>query len=211
MNRIKLIPVTLVALAVLVLTPHRSNGQVQFGLVGGANFASLDDFSSGDNLISLENRTGFHLGAFLDIGSASWGIRPGIYYLNAGPLFEGATFINDDHFDLNYVAIPIDVRFNLGVGPIQPYLITGPEFHLLASGDMPGEIRDNLKSAVVDWSIGAGLAIGMPGSGLVLYPQLRYNFAISDFARNEFNIGGVPVTTDGRVASLWLLSLGIGF
>lgn len=203
------------ALAVLLLwTPAlTARAQVSLGILGGANFAAFEDVTAGESLVELDNATGYHIGAFLDLGFGPLGIRPAVYYLDAGPLFTGADFLDEDDFHLAYVSVPVDLRYSLGVGPIKPYFLAGPELRILANRqNAPEQLQDRLSDLVMNGGVAVGIEIGIPGVGLTLYPQIRYSFSLSDWLDRSYEIGDVTITTDdGQRPNMWLLSLGVGF
>jgi hypothetical protein len=204
----------LVLAALGILPAGRTvSAQIQFGLLGGANFTAFEDITAGESLVNLDQAIGYHIGAFVDIGAGAFGVRPAVLYLDAGPLFEGADFLDQDDFNLLYVSVPVDLRFSMGVGPIQPYLLAGPELRILASAqDAPPELEDQLSDLVMNAGIGLGVKVNLPIVGLTLYPQLRYSFSLSKWLDRTYEINGVTITTDGdQKPNMWLLSLGIGF
>jgi Outer membrane protein beta-barrel domain len=201
-------------LALLMIMPaDRALAQVRLGLLGGANFSALKDMTAGESPVELDNATGYHIGAFLDIGFGAFGIRPAVYYLDAGPLFEGADFLDRDDFNLVYVSVPLDLRYSLGVGPIKPYLLAGPELRILTSAqEAPEALKDQLSDLVMNGGVGLGVEISIPGVGLTLYPQIRYSFSLSEWLDRSYEIEGISITTDdGQKPNMWLLSLGVGF
>ncbi len=205
--------VVVALIALLALPAVSAQAQVRLGILGGANFSALEDVTAGESLVELDNATGYHIGAFLDIGFGAFGIRPAVYYLDAGPLFDGADFLDRDDFNLVYVSVPVDLRYSLGVGPIKPYILAGPELRILASAqDAPDELQDQLSDLVMNGGVGLGVEISIPGVGLTLYPQIRYSFSLSEWLDRSYEIEGVSITTDdGQKPNMWLLSLGVGF
>ena len=136
--------VLLMGLTLCVLSLSRpAQAQIGFGLIGGANFSSLNSIQANGNLVSFDNASSFHAGVFLDIQLGPLGIRPSVLYLDAGSLFQGATFLNQDDFKLSYISIPVDLLFTMGVGPLKPYLFAGPEFRLLNSTTAPIDLEEN--------------------------------------------------------------------
>lgn len=189
-----------------------AQSQIRFGILGGGNFSSLNEIQANGNLVSLENASAFHAGAFLDIGLGPISLRPAAYYLNAGAIFKGASFLSEDSFDVVYVTIPVDINFAMGIGGVKPYVFAGPEFRLLNSTDVPLALEENFQSFTMGASAGVGLELKIPGVGLTLMPHIRYSFGISDFTDRSYEVQGVTVDTggDSRV-NMWLLSLGVAF
>ena len=188
-----------------------ASGQVQFGIIGGGNFATLTDIRTENSLVSFDNATAFHAGVFLDLTLGPINARPAVYYLNAGSLFQGTSVFQDDNFDLAYITIPLDVVFNFGLGPIKPYIFLGPEFRIFTPSGIPAELEEGIQDFVVNGSTGLGLKINLPGSSLTLYPQLRYSFGISSYTNANYQFEGLSVEANDANVRMWLLSLGIGF
>lgn len=189
-----------------------ADAQIRFGVIGGGNFSSLNEIQANGSLVSFDNATAFHAGAFLDIGLGPISIRPAAYYLNAGQLFRGTNFLTEDNFDVTFVTIPVDINYAIGIGPLKPYIFAGPEFRLLNEADAPVALADDLQSFTMGASAGLGLEINLPGSGLTFYPHLRYSFGVSNFTDRVYQVQSVTIDTggDSRINS-WLLSLAIGF
>ncbi|MEM8488021.1 MAG: outer membrane beta-barrel protein [Bacteroidota bacterium] len=196
----------------LFLFTQTAHSQIQFGVIGGANFASLNEIQANGSLVSFDNATAFHAGAFLDIGLGPLSIRPAAYYLNAGALFKGASFLSEDAFDVTYVTIPVDINFSIGVGGFKPYVFAGPEFRLLNATDAPLALEEDLQSFTMGASAGLGVAISLPFSGLTFYPHIRYSFGLTDFTSRTYEVQGVSIDTGGDArVNVWMLSLGVGF
>ncbi|MEQ8927533.1 MAG: PorT family protein, partial [Fulvivirga sp.] len=70
--------------------------QISGGIKGGVNFANVD--ADGDP----DGKTGYHVGAFLEIGAAGIFIQPEVLYS-----FKGA-----EDFDLTYIEVPILLKKN---------------------------------------------------------------------------------------------------
>lgn len=201
-----------IAVLLMILTASSAHAQFRFGVVGGANFSSLNEIRAGENLINLDNAIAFHAGAFIDLALGPVAVRPAVYYLNAGPLFKGASFLTEDNFDLVYITIPVDLVYTVGIGPIKPYVFGGPEFRLLNTTDAPQGLDDNIESFVMNASLGVGVEVGLPGTSLKLLPHLRYSFGLSGITKQTYTVQGVTVQTDGDpTVNAWLLSLGVAF
>lgn len=196
----------------LFLVVQTSQAQIGFGVIGGANFSSLNEIQANGNLVDFENASAFHVGAFIDIGLGPLSLRPAAYYLNAGAIFKGASFLTEDNFDVVYITIPVDINYSLGIGGIKPYIFAGPEFRLLNSSDAPPALKEDFQSFTMGASAGLGLELRLPGSGLTFFPHIRYSFGISEFTDRTYEVQGVSIDTggDSRV-NTWLVSLGVGF
>ena len=194
------------ALAILVTLvggmPSNAAAQVGFGIRGGVNFTSFDDVRLGSVSETFDNRTGFHFGAFADLALPVVGVRVGVNFLRMGALFEGASFLGNGDFDVDYVTVPVDLRLRL---PLL-YLFVGPEFYYLLSTDAEPDFEDDLKAVVANAGVGVGVQVGP------LLGEIRYTFGLSGITDEQFTAGGFSVTTgDVRQANTLRVSAGFLF
>ncbi len=210
----------LFALILLVLAggpgTRRAEAIVGKGVTAGLNFAELSDVQVGEAKSTYSSRTGYHIGGFIETGLGPLGLRAGLLYVNAGPLFNGLSEIPgvpadfDDDFDVQFFAIPIDIQYRLVTPFVKPYIVAGPEFRFNTGA--PDEFKDNFQSAIVMGSAGIGLKIGAPSMGITLAPELRYEFGIDSLVKDDFEVAGVPIqATEGQDLNGWVLRLNVGF
>ena len=139
---------------------------------------------------------------FLELGGTGFVLRPGVVYLNAGSLFEGASFLNQDNFNVSFVSFPVDFRARFGIIDI----FAGPEFQTVLSTSADPDLESNLKSWVVNGGIGAGIRLGP------LMPEIRYLFGLSGLTEDDFTVGGINVSTDnGQRQQTVRASVGFAF
>lgn len=136
---------------------------VDLGIKFGANFATISDASG------LDNKTGFHAGAF-----AALKFNDNIA-LQGELLFseQGAKFAPGD-FNLDYVNVPIIVKYYLVQGlNIQ----LGPQFGFLVNDNIEGIDQENMDISAV-----MGLGFDLP---LGLRIDVRYNLGLTDIVKNS--------------------------
>jgi hypothetical protein len=182
----KSIILTLLLTAFYFSTSYAQIG-VRLGIKGGVNFSSLNsDFEDFD----LENRTGYHVGAFGTFKFTKLAIQPELLYSTQGsnssdvPVFDDFGNLigtGDLENNFNYVSIPILAKFYI-IGGLHIY--AGPTFSFLTSADAKSsfggfeteeDVKDNLTSSDISLSFGAG--IDLP---LRLTADIRYNLGVSD-------------------------------
>jgi hypothetical protein len=186
--------VSLLLLGIVAVPATDAAMMPHFGLSVGANFQSVEDFEDAGDAFS--SQTGYNAGVFAELGFGSWAIRPGVEYLNAGPLFDGG--FDSSNFDLSYVMVPVDLKMSIPTPAFSPYFFTGPEFRVLASsGDAPSDVDEGLRDFGINWSLGLGMQLGAPGPGMKVSPEVRYSRDLSGVLKDEFEVEGVTVTTDG--------------
>lgn len=159
---------------------NQAQAQAQFalGLKGGLNIAKFDISQGASN---IDNRTGYHGGAFALFKFAKFGIQPEIIFSKQGSDFK----VNTDNYEANfdYINIPILVKLYLVAGlNIQ----AGPQFGFLTTSEIKStvsgitstqDVKDQLDKKS-DASIAVGAGWDLP-FGLTL--DARYNFGLSEF------------------------------
>ena len=200
---------TLVALGALLsvasLTPAQA--QLGFGFAAGLNFENLSDVEVGNTETTFDNATGYHIGAFVDFSLGPVGVRPGIFYRDAGEIDVSLGNLGADAFELSMIEIPVDLRFRLGMTPlVKPYLMAGPVFSLPQTST--DAFEDNLESFNVSANLGVGVEVNL--AGLTLMPELRYAFGVSRFLSDELEVNGVTFQSDDTARlNTVMLRLGI--
>lgn len=188
----KRIIVTTVLLAASLL----SFAQVSIGIKGGPNFANIDtEASAGEN---YDNRTGFHLGAFVQLRGERIGFQPEILFSQQGSTitYSGQPDIKSN---FSYMNIPLVVKLYTVAGI---NLQVGPQFGFLTSADVDNEdVKDELKNTDFSLALGAGwdLPFGLTIDG-------RYNLGLSDINDSVGQGSGAPVGTIKN--QVWQISVG---
>ena len=164
-------------LAVLAIQPAFGQAALSLGLKGGLNFANINTSNIGS---AYASRTGYHVGAFVLVKFAKFGIQPEIIYSQQGSSVQFSGPNVDTN--LSYLNIPVIAKlylvggFNLQVGPQFGFLMsaTGP---VLSSGGSvtTGDIKSSLTGS--DISIGIGAGVDLPFG---LNFDARYNLGVSD-------------------------------
>jgi len=154
---------SLLLAALLALAPAAAAQIPSFGAAVGVNFASLGDAGA----VDLDNATGFHAGVYADLGLGPVSVRPGLFYVRAGRLLT-----SDEQVD--WIAIPVDVRASLGTPLVKPYAFIGPEARVPL-----GEVfADGSRSFALAANIGVGVEVG----GFLLpnaFAEVRYGLDLS--------------------------------
>ncbi|MEQ8425726.1 MAG: porin family protein, partial [Cyclobacteriaceae bacterium] len=114
--------------AVGVVNQAQAQAQFAIGLKGGLNIAKFDISQGASN---IDNRTGFHGGAFTLIKFAKFGIQPEIIFSKQGSDFEFSTTNYEANFD--YINVPIILKLYLVAGL---NLQAGPQFGFLTTSKL---------------------------------------------------------------------------
>jgi Outer membrane protein beta-barrel domain len=108
--------------------------QPAWGVIGGFNSATLSDFDDAiredDDVVNAGRRTGFKAGVFFTIPVATaLSVQPAVVYTQAGATVdvpEQDGFGLDATVKIDYVTVPIPIRYDFGSGGIKPFVFVGP-------------------------------------------------------------------------------------
>lgn len=139
-----------------------SQASVSLGIKAGANFANT-------NISGSESITSLHAGAYGLFKFASLGVQPEVLFSKQGSSFTGGSEVN-----LDYVNIPVMVKFYLPAGL---NLQAGPQFGVLlnAEDEAGNDLKDGLKNSDLSAALGAGW-----DAPFGLQFSARYVFGLSD-------------------------------
>ena len=143
---------TLLAVAVALLTTVPAQAQVKFGLKGGVNVTNMS-FSS--DVLDATNRAGFFIGPTVKFTLPIVGLG-----VDASALYdqrEGKAKISSDKAEVEsdntikqqQVVIPINLRYGVGLGSTASvFFFAGPQF-----GFNVGDKTQTLYEQVADWRL----------------------------------------------------------
>lgn len=181
--------ILLAGISLLATSMSFAQAQVALGLKGGLNLAKLDIKAGASN---LENRTGFHAGAFGLIKLTKIGIQPEILYSKQGADFKFDSRNYEANFD--YINVPVLLKLYLAAGlNIQ----LGPQFAFTSTSEIV-DVTTSTKTTTdakklfdkkSDIAVAVGAGWDLP-FGLTL--DARYNIGLSDV---EFK----PTTTGNPI------------
>lgn len=181
-----------------------SQAQFSLGLKGGLNLSKINFDNAASN---LDNRTGFHGGAFALIKITKIGIQPEILFSKQGSTFEFDNTNYEANFD--YINVPIIFKLYLVAGlNIQ----LGPQFGFLSTQELintangvkdPQDAKD-LFDKKSDLAIAFGAGWDLP---FKLTLDARYNVGLSDIEMQPQGSAN-PVTFKNQVVQI---SLGYKF
>lgn len=186
MNIRSLIPAVFAA-CTLTLAATSSVQAQGLGISAGGNYNRFNDIDLGDASVTFNNAVGYHVGIFLELGGGPLSLRPGVYYHTMGR-YE---FPGGEELDVAALEVPLDVRLTLAsLGGIQPYLLGGPVLTL----PQTDQFGDALTDLSLTGDVGFGVALGLPGSGFRLLPEVRYSIGVTGFLSEEFQVAGLTIT-----------------
>lgn len=135
-----------------------AQAQLRFGIKGGVNISTVH-FSK--DIVSPDNVTGFHIGPMIEatVPLLGVGFETAILYTQRG------MEINSEAVKIDYLDIPIHLKWKFGLPIMKVYLATGPYFGFRVGGDkvweIPGSVVDQVKAKSFSsgWDFGAGVEI----------------------------------------------------
>jgi hypothetical protein len=144
--------IRILAMALLLtgLTVIQASAQsFNLGLEGGANFSNFIG-SDSQNFINgaSSNKLGFVGGGFLGLNFGnSFAIRPELLYEQKGTAITGQTTTAE----LDYIEVPVLLKFSLGTPGFNPGILLGPSFswNTVASVSNGGSFKNNVNSSDV--------------------------------------------------------------
>ena len=195
-----------------LLLAHAVSSQTasaQLGIAVGGNFNELSDIDS-DPPTTFDNATGFHVGVFYDLGVGPVALRPGLFYMDAGDFDATGDGFEAQNFDLQFIEVPVDVRFNVLTAPIvRPYVLAGPVLRFAQTSD--DDFKDSLNEISYAANVGFGLEIGPPVGGFTLYPEIRYAFGVSSITNDNEFLGASFTADEDQQFNAFMLRLGVSF
>ncbi len=194
MNRWKTFAVAALVTGALLGEQHIAAAQVVLGAKVGVTFSTLsveDDNTEQSRLMS------FGGGGFLRFGVGGLSLQPELLAVTKGSRIEDVSGL-DVKLKLDYIDVPVFLRFGLGQGAFTPYVMVGPSFGFDigctveasdgdsdVSADCEEDPADSFERTKLD--IGLAGALGFefkagPGNILV---EGRYTHGFTDIAKDE--------------------------
>jgi len=161
----RVLPLTLLLALAAPLAQAQIIPNLDLGIAGGVNFASLSDAGSFD----LDNSTGYHIGLYADVGIPLVAFRTGVYYVSAGDI-PSAVSVGDPDESVNFVAVPVDFQIKTPTPLVQAYALVGPEFRF----PVDGLDTFDTNSMQLAGNVGLGVRGGVPLIGPSGFLELRY-------------------------------------
>ncbi|MEW2922235.1 porin family protein [Flagellimonas marina] len=154
----------------------QNTNNVQLGVRGGANFATV----AGDDFDSPDSRTSFYLGLLAEAPlSDHVSLQPEIYYSAQGFDITDEPDTPDAQFQVDYIQVPLLLKFYIADGlNIQ----AGPQFGFKVNEEIdfdPGEDGGDFDTDAIngfDFQGAAGLEYKFP-SGFFIQGRYTYGFS----------------------------------
>jgi len=167
--------VSLIVLMFMVVPAH---AQLKFGVKGGVNISSIHLNSS---VVDANNVTGFHVGPMIETAIPILGIG-----MEAALLYsQKGVEIDDESIKVDYIDIPIHLKWKFGLPIVKAYLASGPYFGFQVSGDKAWDIPGNVVEQIKTKTFGAGWDFG---AGVEVFSHLQVGFNYGLGLTNNYTI-----------------------
>ncbi|MDL2255253.1 PorT family protein [Parabacteroides sp. OttesenSCG-928-G06] len=157
--------ISLFVVVVLTSFAFAANAQLRFGIKGGVNISTV---SFDKDILSTKNVTGFHIGPMIEaiVPVLGVGIDAAILYTQKGMEFEGVdvleTKVGNEVVKIDYLDVPIHLKWKIELPLIKPYLATGPYLGFrLSKNEIFNNLEDQIKAKTfgLGWDFGAGVEV----------------------------------------------------
>ncbi|MBQ3780530.1 MAG: porin family protein [Bacteroidaceae bacterium] len=167
------------AAALMLLIAVPASAQFSYGLKAGLNVSKASlDWST----VSSDNQTGFFVGPMVEftVPLVGVGVDASLLYNNKGMKLKDVTSGNSFSQTLQYIDIPINLKYTYGLGSIAGvFVTTGPQFSFNISSKKLKIADYTLKSSEFSWNVGLG-------AKLLGHLQVAYNYNIAIGKTSEF-------------------------
>ena len=171
----------IIAMMFLMTSNVDAQSKLKFGIMCGMN---ISEMRFDQDIIDKDNQAGFFFGPMADLNLPIFGLN-----LDAAILYDqqkvGAL---DESEELKFIEIPINVKYNIGIGSmLSAYIATGPQFSFNVGDSNILKYEYKLKSSQLSWNVGVGLKIANH-----LVAGYRYNIGLGDYAdRRDLGTGDI--------------------
>lgn len=195
----KLITAAMLLMAMAWTTAAQA--QVQFGLKGGLNVTNM---SLSKDVVESSNQCGFFIGPTLKFTLPIIGLgvdASALYDQRSAKISESGTNTGEQTIKQEQIAIPINLRYGVGLGSMASiYFFAGPQFGFNV-GDKEKKLdfgEWQLKSSNFSVNVGAGVM-------LVKHLQLSANYNIACGKTGDVTVGSTVKAATGK-ANAWQIA-----
>ena len=169
----------------LLLFTAPAQAQVDIGVIGSVNFATISGEDEDGENIQSDRRTLYGFGGVLDVHlNEHWSLRTEPMYLQKGTKNVDG---DDVSFKAEYLEVPLFLKYTLGSGPARPYVMAGPSigFRLnseLSSADdaLSGTFDADDVTESIDFGVDFGAGLSLQLSGVSFFIEGRYDLGVAD-------------------------------
>lgn len=178
--------------------PAANNGG--FGIRVGGNISN-QDFENGDLLDDPKSKFGLDLAVLyaIPLGGGTFMLQPELHWLQNGSVINDIQSNEEITSTLNYLELPVLLRWNFG-GSLKVFALGGVSAGYLLGGKLEGGPEDDVKEIYNDLDFSGILGLGL-GLGSIEF-DIRYRAGLSDISESGGNYGKITNSSFGAGVSL---------
>lgn len=189
--------ITIFAATFLLLAAIPAAAQLKFGVKAGANISHL---SLSKEVYSSQNIAGFTGGIMgeFTLPVLGLGVDASVLYSRKGAKLGATTALNGLEVktqNLDYIDIPVNLKWKLNIPFVKPFLAVGPNFSFLVSNNNLGNFIKNAKDKTFDLGINVG-------GGIELFSKIQiaaqYCWGLTDAMSIENPISKEKINVQNR-------------
>ncbi len=162
----------------------------RLGITAGATFSNV---RTSDDL-NVSNRTGSTFGVSLQFPvGPSFTLQPELLFINKGAKFSNSS--STGNFRLDYIEIPLLLRYDISRGVIGPHIYAGPSAGFNVGCNVSGNLTSGVNTSTdchgndfkpksLDYGITAGAGVDFNLGGIAATGGVRYGIGLADI-RND--------------------------
>lgn len=188
------------AIALIVLTAAPATAQIKFGIKGGAQFTNIKVES-----LKTKSATGWFVGPTLEamLPVVGLGVEGSLFYSRVNSeLQPTGIFSGYKNYDVDYLSLPINLKFKLNLPVVKPMIFAGPEFSVRVGdsfrdsfSDLIDKVDMRLSRSDVRFNMGVGVEVLSK-----VQITVAYNAGVTDTFKD----------IDSK-SNVWRLGLGLYF
>ncbi len=214
----------LAALCIVMLAPQADAQSIHYGLKTGLDFSSITFKTTETGLPDFKGLSERVQGLYVSFKLGPVAVQPELLFVRSG-----TSFIADEEpgvgrvtqvYKLNYIEIPVLVKYSFQAGPVRPCVFAGPSFAYLLKARVGSQIdyfdgaegsdyesyqdfEDYFKKS--DFGAVGGIGVEYKLSQVILSLEARYRLGLTDI-NNGFLSGDSTMKNKGLS-----VMAGIGF
>lgn len=194
--------VLITILSVFFLSLAMSHAQMKFGIKAGATISNL---KLNSDLLSVQNRLGYHVGptVMIKFPFMGFGVDASALYDVREAKVEMTSLLGKQSLQRKQMLVPINLRYSFGLGTTTSFFVfAGPQFNFNI-----GSLEKDIFSSVT-WNIKRSTLSGNVGAGLMFADQfqLTANYNMAFGKTSEFTLSDVTKTYNAR-NNAWQVAL----
>lgn len=169
--------VTLLICVFTLLIHHQNQAMAQLGIRTGLKLGRTQSKFTGSDIQDVSHLKANTGGVSLELNLLVLSFQADLLYQS-----RGTSWNNGEESTLHYICIPVVVKKKFLPLLLHPYVLAGPEWNYLLSGDIDIEgVNTDVKKSSMGIVVGAGLEFALLGKAA--YVEGRYHYGIDNISK----------------------------